>query len=406
MFTIFAKRPLLSLAIAGAFTLAPAHAAQEPIRIGAIYIMSGSAASYGKFAQQGIELAMNEINATGGVLGRQLALTLEDGQGKAAVAIQAARKLVYQDKSDVLMGLDSSGVAQGLVPVLPELGKPFIITHAATPDVTGKLCNSFTYRVSVNVHQNMEGAASVAAKTGAKKWTTIGPDYAFGHQSWEFFSKYLKEKSPDAVLMTETAFPRFGAEDFTPFINGVMESKPDGVLISLWGGDLVNFIRQANNRGFFKQGFEVLLTVGAATEVLAALGDQMPEGVWLGTRYWYDAHDNELNNKFVASYEKNYGTPPSYNAEGAYVAIYAIKAAMEKAGSTDGKAVAQALSGLSIPAPTGTLTFRKGDNQALIGPTWGKTAGMNAKDKIRSLADVTFFDGEKITPPVDPACKL
>src|SRR3546814_5136493 len=72
----------------------------------------------------------------------------------------------------------------------------------------------------------MSGAAAIAAKTGAKKWTTIGPDYAFGHQSWEFFGKYLKEQMPDAQLMTETAFPRFGAEDFTPFINGVMENNP------------------------------------------------------------------------------------------------------------------------------------------------------------------------------------
>src|SRR5690606_38573796 len=295
MFKILLNKPLLSLALAGAFSFSPAHAADDPIKIGAIYIMSGSAASYGKFAQQGIQLAMDEINASGGVLGRQLALQLEDGQGKAAVAIQAARKLVYQDKADVLMGLDSSGVAQGLAPVLPELGKPFIITHAATPDVTGKLCNAYTYRISVNVHQNMTGAAEIAAKTGAKKWTTIGPDYAFGHQSWEFFSKYLKERVPDAELMSETAFPRFGAEDFTPFINGVMENKPDGVLISLWGGDLVNFVRQANSRGFFDQGFEVLLTVGAATEVLSSLGEQMPEGVWLGTRYWYGAHDNEMN---------------------------------------------------------------------------------------------------------------
>src|SRR3546814_18218862 len=134
------------------------------------------------------------------------------------------------------MGLDSSGVAQGLVPVLPELGKPFIITHAATPDVTGKLCNSYTYRISVNVHQNMSGAAAIAAKTGAKTWTTIGPAYAFGHQSWEFFGKYLQEQMPDAQLMTETAFPRFGADDFTPFIHGVMEHKQEVLLISHGGG--------------------------------------------------------------------------------------------------------------------------------------------------------------------------
>lgn len=406
MFKILIKRSFLPLAMVVACSAVPVQAADEPITIGALYIMSGSAANYGKFAEQGIRLAMDEINASGGVLGRQLALRLEDSQGKAAVAIQAARKLVYQDNADLLMGLDSSGVAQGLVPVLPEIGKPFIITHAATPDVTGKLCNAYTYRNSVNVNQNMQGAATVAAKTGAKKWTTIGPDYAFGHQSWEFFGKYLKEKSPEVELMTQTAFPRFGAEDFTPFINGVMESKPDGVLISLWGGDLVNFVRQANNRGFFKQGFEVLLTVGAATEVLTALGDQMPEGVWLGTRYWYGAHDNELNKKFVASYKKAYGVPPSYNAEGAYVAVYAYKSAIEKAGTVEADAVIKALSGLSVEAPTGTLTFRQGDNQALIGPTWGRTGPMNQEDKIRSLTEVQFFDGKEITPPVDPACKL
>src|SRR5690554_6805640 len=145
-------RSAMAMAIVGAMagtTVVQAQGKKEPIRIGAIYLMSGSAAMYGKFAQQGIQLALDEINESGGVLGRQLTVMMEDSQGKAAAAIQAARKLVYQDKADVLMGLDSSGVAQGLVPVLPEMRKPFIITHAATPDVTGKLCNKYTYRVSL-----------------------------------------------------------------------------------------------------------------------------------------------------------------------------------------------------------------------------------------------------------------
>lgn len=406
MSNAISRKPWLLLAFAGAMGLGAAQAADTPIKIGAIYMMSGSAATYGQFAEQGIKLAIDEINNSGGVMGRPLTVQLEDSEGKAAVAIQAARKLVYQDKADVLMGLDSSGVAQGLIPVVPELEKPFIITHAATPDVTGHLCNAFSYRVSVNVNQNMKGAAAVAADTGAKKWTTIGPDYAFGHQSWEFFGEYVKELVPDVELSSSPSFPRFGTEDFTPFINGVMEAKPDGVLISVWGGDLVNFVRQANNRGFFDQGFQVLMTVGAATEVLTALGDQMPENVWLGTRYWYDAHDNELNKNFVKNYRDAYGAPPSYNAEGAYVAVYAYKHAIEKAGSSDGKAVAQALSGASFETPTGTLTFREGDNQALIGPTWGRTADMDTELKVRTLVDLKTLDGPEITPPVDPACKM
>jgi branched-chain amino acid transport system substrate-binding protein len=398
--------------VAGAFAIATLMAgasahAQDPIRIGGIYLMSGSAATYGEFAKQGATLAIEEINAKGGVLGRQLHLQLEDGQGKAATAIQAARKMVYQDKVDLMMGLDSSGVAQGLVPVLPELGKPFIITHAATPDVTGKLCNKYTFRDSVNVAQMMAGGAEIAATTDAVKWTTIGPDYAFGHQAWEYFSENLKAKNPKVVLMSDQlAFPRFGAEDYTPFINSVMQSKPDGVLISLWGGDLVNFVRQANERGFFKQGYKIFMNVGAATEVLTALGDQMPAGIWLGTRYWYASWDTPMNKHFVQAYKKAYNHPPSYNAEGAYTAIYAFKAALEKAGSTDSGKIIDALAGMTMQAPTGDLTFRKGDHQALIGPTWGLTGAMNTADKIRTLTQVHDFDGNKVTPPVDPACKL
>lgn len=400
------KYKLTVLAAAALLASGGAVQAAEPINIGAIYLMSGGAAVYGEFAKQGADLAIDEINSSGGVLGRDLKIKFEDSQGKAATAIQAARKLVYQNNVDYLMGLDSSGVAEGLVPTLPELGKPFMITHAATPDVTGKLCNKYTFRLDVNVTQNMSGAASIANDLGVKKWTTIGPDYSFGHQSWEYFSKYLQALNPDVELMNDAAaFPKFGAEDFTPFINSVMESQPEGVLISLWGGDLVNFVRQANDRGFFKQDFKVLISVGAAVEVLKALGDKMPEGVWLGTRYWYDSWDNPTNKKFVDAYKEKYNAPPSYNAEGAYQAIYTFKAAAEKAGSVDADKLIAALSGITVDSPTGDLTFRAADNQALIGPTWGLTGAMNEQDNIRSLSSIKNFDGAEITPAAAD-CKL
>lgn len=380
---------------------------EHPIKLGAMYILSGSAATYGQFAQRGIDLAISEINASGGVLGRDLELVIEDSQGKAAVAIQAARKLVYEDEVDVLMGLDSSGVAQGLVPTIPELQKPLIITHAATPDVTGKLCNAFTFRISTNVAQNMKAAAQIAAESDVKRWTTIGPDYAFGHQSWEFFGKALKDIKPDVELMDDTAFPRFGAEDFTPFINGVMDSNAEGVLISLWGGDLVNFVRQATNLGFFEKDLELMFTVGAATEVLTALEDRMPEGVWLSTRYWYDAYDNEINRNFVKAYIDAYGNPPSYNAEGAYAAVYAYKKAMETAGNTDGPALVKTLTGMSFDAPNGKVTFRAGDHQAMVSPNWGRSGPMHPEHGIRILEDLRVFDAEKVSRTVaETGCTL
>lgn len=232
------KTLIAALSATGAVALAPGAFAQDDIKIGGLYILSGSAASYGEFASQGMQLAIDEINEAGGVDGKPLKLLMEDTQGKAATGIQAARKLVYQDDVSVLVGLDSSGVALGLVPVLEELETPLIITHAATPHATGKLCNEYTFRISVNENQNMRAAAELAAKSGAKRWTTIGPDYAFGHESWELFGEYLQEIDPDVELMTDVAFPRFGAEDFTPFINNIMEHNPDGILISVWGTTL------------------------------------------------------------------------------------------------------------------------------------------------------------------------
>src|SRR5699024_11137225 len=166
MTTRFFRRTFASLAIAGMLGAgAAANAADDAITLGGIFMMSGSASSYGKFAQQGSSLALEEINADGGVLGKELRITFEDSEGKPATAIQAGRKLAFEEEAVGLMGLDSSGVAQGLVPVVPELGIPLIITHAATPDVTGKDCNANSFRVSVNVNQNMKGAALVAADT-------------------------------------------------------------------------------------------------------------------------------------------------------------------------------------------------------------------------------------------------
>ena len=405
--TTIRRIAVAALAAAGIVGSMAAQAAEDPIKLGAVYIRSGSASSYGAFAEQGMKLAIEQINDNGGVLGRQLEYEIEDSQGNSGTAIQAMRKLVYQENVDALMGIDSSGVAQGVASTVPQLQTPLIITHAATPDVTGKMCNDYVYRLSVNIVQNMRGAAEIAADSGAKRWTTIGPDYAFGRQSWDFFGQALKEKNPDAELMSETAFPRFGAEEFTPFINSIMDADPDGVLISLWGGDLVNFVRQASDMGFFDEDIEVMFTVGAATEVLDALGDKMPEGVWLGTRYWFDAYDNETNRDFVAAYKERYDKAPSYNAEGAYAAVYAYKAAMEKAGTTDGPKVAETLAGMSFDSPMGEITFRAGDHQTLVGPTWGKAGPMDDEFGIRSLTDVHVFDGEDVTPAVEETgCSL
>lgn len=385
----------------------PSMASKKPIKLGFVYIMSGPFSTYGRFAKQGAQLAIDEINASGGILGRKVEGYFEDSTAKPDVAIRAIRKLVYQVGVDCLIGLDSSGVAKTVAPLIPQMKVPLIITHAATPDVTGNLCNRYVFRISLNLAQNTKAAAKIASRLKANLWTTIGPDYAFGHQSWEYFKKYLKELKPGVKFMPEdkVAFSPIKTTDFSPYITKIMQSKPEGVFISLWGGNLIDFIRQADQMGFFKGDFDVLMSLGAATEVLYALKDKMPEGIWVGTRYWFLANNSPINVKFRNAYYKRFGQYPSYNAHGAYSAVYVYKAAVEKAKSVDKDAVIRALEGLSIELPVGKITIRAADHQAITDACWGKTAADPAYP-IRILKPMIIFPGKEITRPIEETgCK-
>jgi branched-chain amino acid transport system substrate-binding protein len=386
---------LLGLMIAGS-----GIAADKPVKIGFVYIMSGPFATYGQFAKQGAELAIAEVNQAGGINGSKVEAFFEDSTGKPDVGIRVIRKLVYENGVDAVMGLDSSGVAAAVAPVMPELKTPLIITHAATPDVTGTKCNRYTFRISLNINQNLAMAAALAADLKVKTWTTAGPDYSFGHQSWEYFQKYLSQKKPDAAYLpaADVAFSPTATTDFSAFITKVMTSKADGVLVSLWGGNLIDFVRQAGDMGFFDGKREVLMTLGAATEVLYALKEKMPEGIWVGTRYWFQANDTPINKAFVEAYFKQFNVYPSYNAHGAYGAVKVYAAAAKKAGSVDKDKIVGALEGLSIELPVGKITIRPEDHQAVTDGVWGKTAS-DPKLPIRVLKPIKAFAGKDITPP-------
>jgi branched-chain amino acid transport system substrate-binding protein len=405
------KRKSLAVVLALAVGLMIAgfgFAADKPVKIGFVYIMSGPFATYGQFAKQGAELAIDEINKAGGINGRKVEALFEDDTGKPDVGIRVIRKLVYENGVDIVMGIDSSGVASAVAPVMKELKTPLIITHAAVPDVTGANCNRYTFRVSLNINQNISMASSIAAEMKAKTWTTAGPDYSFGHQSWEYFQKYLSKKKPDAVFLptADVAFPPSATTDFSAYVTKIMNSKADGVLISLWGGNLIDFVRQAMDMGFFDGKREILMTLGAATEVLYALKEKMPEGIWVGTRYWFQANDTPINKAFVDAYLKRFNVYPSYNAHGAYGAVKAYAAAAGKAKSVDKEKIVDALEGLSIELPVGKIFIRPEDHQAVTDGVWGKTAA-DPQMPIRVLKPIRAFAGKDITPPVEETgCKI
>ncbi|RME44349.1 MAG: ABC transporter substrate-binding protein [Chloroflexi bacterium] len=371
------------------------NASEPVIKIGALYALSGAAAAYGRSARDGLHLAVDEINRSGGLLGRPIAIILED-EGSPTQAVERARRLVRQEGVQFLIGIDSSAVAEAIAPLLPQLELILMVTHAATPRITGELFNPYLFRCSIAAHQHARAGALLVSPLPHRRWTTIGPDYAFGYFSWAYFSRYLRELKPDVEIMREVQFHPPGAPDLTPWIRSAMRAGPEAIWVSSWGGDLVNFVHQGQALGLF-QRFPVFMELGAALEVLEALGSTMPEGLWVGTRYWFAWADTPVNRHFVDSFYRQYGRYPSYNAQNAYVGMHLLAQAITEADSLDSRRVIQALEGLSRETPMGWVTLRSQDHQGIANAVWGETQADSAFP-FRTLEPVWVFDGNEITP--------
>ena len=381
---------------------------EEPIKIGFIYVFSGRLQNFGQMARHGAQQAIEEVNDSGGVLGRKVVVLYEDEQMNPKRGVEVARKLVNDDKVDVLMGITSSGVADAVVPVIPDLRTPLIITLAMNPDVTGQKCNPYTFRVSMNGPQNIMAGAMLASGLPVKRWTTIGPDYLFGYQCWEYFQEYLRPKRPDVTFVprTDVSFAPITTTDYTPYIRKTIDSKADGVLISLFAGNLVDFLKQALSQGLFGKDRQVLVNIGCSIDVMYGLGLDMPKGIWIGGFYWFEQNQTPANMKFVEAYHRKYKFPPDYNAHGAYAGVKAYVAAVEKAGTTDKESVRKALEGLVIDLPIGRTVIRAGDHQAVSDAAWGSTSEFSGKFRLRLLEPLRIFPGVEITMPVEQTgCK-
>jgi len=385
--------------------------AQSPAKIGFAHVFSGPMATFGEVARQGAQIAVNEINDSGGILGRKVELVFGDTAAKPDVGKSEIERLVRTADVSIVIGIVSSAVAKAATPVMNDLKCPLIITHAMLDEVTGTLCNPWTFRMTWNMDQCYKASAMVAKESGAKKWTSVGPDYGFGQDSWKYFMRYGKELG--GMSFEEAIFTKMGTKDWAPVIEQLKtKSTADGIMLSLWGNDLKDFLRQAHEAGLLLDK-TTICPVGGSVEIFTALGVlNMPKGVWFGSPYWYEAYNNDSNTRFIKTYSSLSGAevPPSYAAYNSYAAIKMFKAAVEKAGSYDRSAVAKALSGLTVQdLPAGPTTFRREDHQALFDVAFGKTSSSVSKlyKRIRSLESIRLFPGKEITPPAsEGSCKM
>lgn len=367
-----------------------ADADQNPIKLGALFISSGPLGGYGINGQRAITMAVEEINGSGGILGRKLLATFGDTKLKPDITAQLAEKFINEDKVDFLMGPTSSGIAMSLSEISRKHKKILVVTQAATDALTGAKFNPYLFSTLSNAMMHSRSGAYYMSGRPYKKWMCIGPDYNYGHTSWAMFKEKLKELRPDVEFVGET-FPKLMAKDFSANIAEIQKTKPEAVWCPLWGQDAVNFIKQAKEVKLFDT-IKFAFPVGAALETLVPLGKETPAGLFMSSRYFFTTPDSSQNKDFVKKYYEKYKEYPDYMAEETYAGVYFIKAAIERAGSTDAEAIIKAVEKepLVWMTPEGWKLMQGRDHQVVEDVVWGETAysdkhGFSLLNNIQSI---------------------
>jgi branched-chain amino acid transport system substrate-binding protein len=383
-----------------------------PVKIGYQAVLSGTLAGYGEFHKMGAVMAVEEINAKGGIAGQKVEMEFRDSTTKADVAIENARYFVDSWGADFLAGIDSSGQVLALAPVIEKLDRVLIVTHAATEKLTEeavfKKGIKQIFRICNATYHDGHAAALVARDLPAMKWATISPKYEYGFTCWKMFQGTLGKLKPGVSFIAESFAP-FGTTDFFSHIGTIMDANPDGLYSTEWAGELITFVKQAKEAGLFDKIKHVMFPVGAAMDVLEGLGKEMPDNIWISGRYFFRYPNSKTNNEWVESFRKRWNHYPAYVSETGYSALYAIKAAVEKAGSKETKEVIRALEGMEMDSPAGHRVFRKEDHQAMYDVPWGKTVS-DPKYPFKVMGEMKLipakeyfnrppFEGPGTTPP-------
>ncbi len=347
-----------------------------PIKLGYQAIMSGALAGYGEFHKMGVQMAVDEINAGKGIAGQKVEVEFRDSTLKADEAIKNARYFVDSWGADFLGGIDSSGQALALAPVMAELNRILIVTHAATEKLTEEQVfkNGIKqiFRICTPTYQDGNAAAFVAKDLPVKTWGTVSPKYEYGFTCWNMFKETLGKLKSDVSFTAESWAP-FGTTDFRPHINTIMDAAPEGLYSTEWAGELITFVKQANQAGMFQKIKHVMFPVGAAMDVLEGLGQELPENIWISGRYYFLYPADERNKAWVAAFKKRWNHYPAYVSETGYSTLFAIKKAVEAAGSKETAKVIEAMEGMTLESPAGKRVFRKEDHQAMYDVPWGLT---------------------------------
>ncbi len=367
---------VLGMLLAAAASMPFAAVAAEPIKIGFPIPLSGPTAVYGEPILKGAQMAVAEINAKGGVLGRKLELLPRDSKASADEAVRLARELIFKNNVDFLVGTLTSAEAPAVSTVAKENKIILVVPAAETMMLTDpQHIHPYIFRIATNTDiEGLSGATLMARWKNVKTVATIAPDYAYGRDVEAAFVRNLKKFRPDIAIIDQQ-WPKLGEPNFTPFITAQMGKKPDAIHCSLFAGDFVTFSKEATPLGYFEAvGNRVVdgADVGTTDEA-RALGNAYPYGI-IGNGYdpvIWTGNEPAAHKKFIADLKafthEQYAS--GWSIVG-YKSIDALAAGIRKAGDTKSDDVAKALPGLTFDTPVGKRTFTVKSHETLSPQYW------------------------------------
>lgn len=387
--------PLLTLAAMPAW-------AQGVIKIGEINSYKAQPAFLEPY-KKGMELAVEQVNAAGGIAGKKLQLIVRDDNATPGDAVRAAEELYTREKIDVLTGSFLSHVGLALTDYAKQKKRFFLASEPLTDKIVWADGNHYTYRLRGSTYMQTSMLVEEALKLKKKRWAIVYPNYEYGQSAVATFKTLMKAKQPDIEFVEEQA-PALGKIDAGSVVQALADSKPDAIFNVLFATDLGKFVREGNTRGLFK-GREVVGLLTAEPEYLDPLKKEAPVG-WTVTGYpWYSIKTPE-HAAFLKAYQAKYKDYPRLGTIVGYNAIQSIAAGLRKTnGDPDTEKLIAAFKGLEVSTPFGPITYRAQDNQSTMGAYIGKTA-YDDKLKRGVLVNYHYADGKNYQPTDEEVKKL
>jgi branched-chain amino acid transport system substrate-binding protein len=362
-----------------------------PIKIGEI--SSYSALPIGtRGYRQGWELARDEINAKGGVLGRKIEIIARDDAGKPDVAVTQANELVESEQVDLLTGTILSNVGLAVADFAKQKQIYFLASQPLTDALIWDKGNRYTFRLRPSTYTQAWILAKEAAKFPARRWATIAPNYEFGQAAVASFKRQLKRLRPDVEFVAEQ-WPPLGKIDAGAVVQAITAGNPDAIFNATFGSDLAKLVREGTTRNAFANRAVVSILSGEP-EYLAPLKDEAPQG-WLVTGYPPSEIKTPAHEAFMKAYVDRFKEPPNIGALIGYINTLALAKAIETAGSTKTDDLIKATEHLKIDTPVGPIAFRAIDHQSTMGVYIGKLA---VRDGQGVMTDWRYVDGADYQP--------